>query len=171
MIESAQEALGIPATYVQMTPDLMMGDLLKNLRSSQIFSVCGLPDVEIVKAKKKDRNDPQRYVVRLAGLDIFDPVTNEVDELAGSDVPCWMLDTDYNDLCFHASQAFFPRTGAWENLRKALRAEYEESVWDHLNGTESAPFEALESTKIAVKVIDQRGNELMVVKTIGEVAP
>jgi adenine-specific DNA-methyltransferase len=55
-----------------MTPDLMMGDLLKNHRSSQIFSVCGLPDVEIVKAKKKDRNDPQRYVVRLAGLDIFD---------------------------------------------------------------------------------------------------
>jgi adenine-specific DNA-methyltransferase len=44
-------------------------------------------------------------------------------------------------------------------------------VWDHLNGTESAPFEALESTKVAVKVIDQRGNELMVVKTIGEVAP
>jgi adenine-specific DNA-methyltransferase len=82
-----------------------------------------------------------------------------------------MLDTDYNDLCFHVSQAFFPRTGAWENLRKALRAEYEESVWDHLNGTESAPFEALESTKVAVKVIDQRGNELMVVKTIGEVAP
>jgi adenine-specific DNA-methyltransferase len=75
--------------------------------------------VEIVKAKKKDKNEPQRYVVRLAGLDIFDPVTNEVDELAGSD-----------DLCFHVSQAFFPRTGAWENLRKALRAEYEESVWD-----------------------------------------
>jgi hypothetical protein len=77
-----------------------------------------------------------------------------------------MLDTDYNDLCFHVSQAFFPRTGAWENLRKALRAEYEESVWDHLNGTESAPFEALESTKVAVKVIDQRGNELMVVKPL-----
>ena len=170
MIESAEAGLGIPATYVQMTPDLMMGDLLKNLRSSQIFSVCGLPDVEIVKAKKKDKNDPQRYVVRLQGLDIFDPVTNEVDELAGNDVPCWMLDTDYNELCFHVSQAFFPRTGAWENLRKALRADYEESVWDHLNGTESAPFEASDDTKIAVKVIDQRGNELMVVKTISEAA-
>jgi adenine-specific DNA-methyltransferase len=170
MIESAEAGLGIPATYVQMTPDLMMGDLLKNLRSSQIFSVCGLPDVEIVKAKKKDKNDPQRYIVRLQGLDIFDPVTNEVDELAGNDVPCWMLDTDYNELCFHVSQAFFPRTGAWENLRKALKADYEESVWEHLNGTESAPFEASHDTKIAVKVIDQRGNELMVVKTIGEAA-
>jgi adenine-specific DNA-methyltransferase len=79
-----------------------------------------------------------------------------------------MLDTEYNELCFHVSQAFFPRTGAWENLRKALRAGYEESVWDHLNGAESAPFEASEETKIAVKVIDSRGNELMVVKSIGE---
>lgn len=52
MVENADSALGIPATYVQMTPDLMMGDLLKNLRSSQIFSVCGLPDVEVVKVKK-----------------------------------------------------------------------------------------------------------------------
>jgi adenine-specific DNA-methyltransferase len=168
MIDSADAALGIPATYVQMTPDLMMGDLLKNLRSSQIFSVCGLPDVEIVKAKKKDKHDPQRYIVRLLGLDTFDPTTNEVDPLEGNEVPCWMLDTDYNDLCFHVSQAFFPRTGAWENLRKALKAEYEESVWEHLNGTESAPFEASEDTKVAVKVIDQRGNELMVVKTIRE---
>lgn len=168
MIESAEAALGIPATYVQMTPDLMMGDLLKNLRSSQIFSVCGLPDVEIEKVKKKDKHDPDRYVARLLGLDTFDPATGRVESLEGDDVPCWMLDTDYNDLCFHVSQAFFPRTGAWEHLRKALRAEYEESVWDHLNGAESAPFEAAADTKIAVKVIDQRGNELLVVKMIGD---
>ena len=68
----------------------------------------------------------------------------------------------------HVAQAFFPRTGAWQNLRKALRAGYEESVWDHLDGTESAPFEATADTKIAVKVIDTRGNELMVVKTIAD---
>ncbi len=169
MIESAEVGLGIPATYVQMTPDLMMGDLLKNLRSSQIFSVCGLPDVEVVKVKKKDKQETQRYVVRLLGVDVFDPTTNEVVSLEGDDVPCWLLDTEYNDLCFHVSQAFFPRTGAWESLRKALKADYEESVWDHLNGAESAPFEASEDTKVAVKVIDARGNELMVVKTIGEV--
>jgi adenine-specific DNA-methyltransferase len=168
MVESAEAGLGIPATYVQMTPDLMMGDLLKNLRSSQIFSVCGLPDVEIAKVKKKDKTDPDRYAVRLLGLDTFDPATNEVVSIEGNDVPCWLLDTDYNDLCFHVSQAFFPRTGAWENLRKALRADYEESVWDHLNGGESAPFEAGRDTKIAVKVIDARGNELMVVKKISE---
>ena len=168
MIKSAEVGLGIAATYVQMTPDLMMGDLLKNLRSSQIFSVCGLPDIEVAKVPKKDRTDPERYVVRLLGIDVFDPTTNEVDSVEGNDVPCWLLDTEYNDLCFHVSQAFFPRTGAWENLRKALRADYEESVWDHLNGAESAPFEATADTKIAVKVIDARGNELMVVKAVGE---
>ena len=172
MIESAEAGLGIAATYVQMTPDLMMGDLLKNLRSSQIFSVCGLPDVEIVKVAKQDKHGAQRYVVRLLGVDVFDPTSNEVASVEGDDVPCWLLDTEYNDLCFHVSQAFFPRTGAWENLRKALRADYEESVWDHLNGAESAPFEADDDTKIAVKVIDARGNELMVVKSIeGAIAP
>jgi adenine-specific DNA-methyltransferase len=169
MIENSEQMFDLPATYVQMTPDIMMGDLLKNLRSSQIFSVCGLPDIEAEKVKKKDKTDPERYVVRLLGLDTFNPIDNTVDSLEGDDVPCWLLDAEYNDLCFHVSQAFFPRTGAWENLRKALRADYEESVWEHLNGAESAPFEATKETKIAVKVIDHRGNELMVVKTIGEV--
>jgi adenine-specific DNA-methyltransferase len=67
------------------------------------------------------------------------------------------------------SQAFFPRTGAWENLKKALKGEYEETVWDHLSGTISAPFEAGEQRQIAVKVIDDRGNELMVVQGLSQV--
>jgi adenine-specific DNA-methyltransferase len=75
---------------------------------------------------------------------------------------------DYNDLCFHVCQAFFPRTGAWENLRKALKGRYEESVWEHLSGATSAPFEAGERGQIAVKVIDDRGNELLVVKKLAE---
>ena len=167
-IEQSDAAFGIPATYVEATHDLMMGDLLKNLRSSQIFSVHGLPEIDVVREKKRDKSDPDRFVVRLLGVDTFDPVNMEVTSLDGNDVPAWLLDTDYNDLCFHVSQAFFPRTGAWENLRKALRSDYEDSVWEHLNGAESAPFEAEVDRKIAVKVIDPRGNELMVVKTIRE---
>ena len=66
------------------------------------------------------------------------------------DVPGWFLGIDYNDLCFHVSQAFFPRTSAWDNHKKG---EYEESVWDHLSGTTSAPFQAREHKQIAVKVI------------------
>ena len=83
-------------------------------------------------------------------------------------VPAWLVDTDYNGLCFHVSQAFFPRTSAWDNLKRALRADFAESVWDHLAGTTSAPFEAGEHGQVAVKVIDDRGNELLVVKALNE---
>jgi len=160
LVEKCAEVMGVPATYVQATPDLMMGDLLKNMRSSQIFSVCGQPEVKVTRNKEK------QYQVELLGLDVFDPITMEVDHKSGDDVPAWFLDTNYNDLCFHVSQAFFPKTGAWDNLKKALKSEYEESVWDHLAGTTSAPFEAGEYKQIAVKVIDHRGNELLVVKKL-----
>lgn len=62
------------------------------------------------------------------------------------------------------SQAFFPRTGAWNDLRKALKGDYDDSVWDHLAGTMSTPFEVGEHGQVAVKVIDDRGNELIVVR-------
>jgi adenine-specific DNA-methyltransferase len=168
LIEKCTEVVGVPATYVQATPDLMMGDLLKNMRSSQIFSVCGLPEVEVRKVKQKSKTNGQLHEVELLGLDVFDPVSMETKHRTGDDVPAWFLDTDYNGLCFHVSQAFFPRTGAWESLKKALKAEYEESVWEHLAGAVSAPFEGGEHKQIAVKVIDDRGNELLVVKPLSE---
>lgn len=164
LVEKCSEVVGIPATYVEAARDLMMGDLLKNLRSSQVFSVCGLPDVEIMKA------DQGKFQVKLRGVDVFDPITMRSDSRSGEDAPAWFLDTDYNGLVFHVCQAFFPRTGAWENLKKALRADYTTEVWDHLAGTVSAPFEAGESGRIAVKVIDDRGNELLVVKDLREVS-
>ena len=176
-IENAEAVAGVPATYVQATPDLMMGDLLKNMRSSQIFSVCGLPEIKITKIPKSSPSlhpSPTggegdfEFQVELVGLDVFDPVTMEVDHHRGDDVPAWFLDTDYNGLCFHVCQAFFPRTSAWDNLKRALRATHEESVWDHLAGTVSAPFEGGEHGQISVKVIDDRGNELLVVKSLSE---
>ena len=172
LVEQCAEVVGVPATYVQATPDLMMGDLLKNMRSSQIFSVCGQPEVAVRKVKAPSpqpsptRGEGAYYQVELLGLDVFDPVTMEAVHRSGDDVPAWFLDIDYNDLCFHVSQAFFPRTGAWNNLKKALKSEYEESVWDHLSGRTSAPFQAGEHKQIAVKVIDDRGNELLVVKKL-----
>ena len=160
LIERSAEMGLPPATYVQATPDLMMGDLLKNMRSSQIFSVCGLPDVELRRLRDK------RYEVKLAKLNLFDPATMAAKHMDADDVPAWFLDTDYNSLCFHVSQAFFPRTGAWDDLRRALRGEYDDTVWDHLAGTVSAPFEAGEHGQVAVKVVDDRGNELLVVKNL-----
>ena len=139
------------------------------MRSSQIFSVCGLPEVAVRKLKGENSADLQQYELELLGLDVFDPINMEAQHRNGNDVPAWFLDTDYNNLCFHVSQAFFPRTSAWDNLKKALKAEYEERVWNHLGGTVSAPFEAGEQKQIAVKVIDDRGNELLVVKPLSEV--
>ncbi len=112
-----------------------------------------------------------KYEVELAGLDVFDPIEMHAHHESGDNVPAWLLDTDYNGLCFHVSQAFFPRTSAWDNLKKALRGTYDEAVWDHLAGTISAPFEAGEHGQIAVKVIDDRGNELMVVKPLSDSSP
>jgi adenine-specific DNA-methyltransferase len=174
LIEDCEAAMGIAATYIQATPDLMMGDLLKNMRSSQIFSVCGLPEIRVsrqeakaAKDAKKDSNG-QMYQVELVGLDVFDPATMETLHRGGNDVPAWFLDTDYNGLVFHVSQAFFPRTSAWDDLKRTLKTEFEESVWEHLAGTTSAAFEAGENAQVAVKVIDDRGNELLVVKSLKE---
>ena len=111
---------------------------------------------------------PPSYQVELLGLDVFDPSTMQPGHLKGDDVPAWLLDTDYNGLVFHGNQVFFPRTGAWEHLKKALKGTHDESVWDHLAGTVSAPFEGGEHRRVAVKVIDDRGNELMVVKPLAE---
>jgi adenine-specific DNA-methyltransferase len=109
LIEECEAVVGIPATYVQATPDLLMGDLLKSMRSSQIFSVCGLPEVRIKKASRENGGS-DHYSVELLGLDVFDPVRMETGHRRGDDVPAWFLDMDYNRLCFHVSQAFFPRT-------------------------------------------------------------
>jgi adenine-specific DNA-methyltransferase len=154
MVERSHEIAGVPATWVQVTMDVTMGDLLKNMRSSQIFSVCGLPDVKLRKLK-----DGQ-YQVELLGLDVFDPATQKPLHMEGEDVPAWFLDTDYNGMCFHVCQAFFPRTNAWDSLKRELKGEYDDSVWEHLAGATSAPFAPGEHKTIAVKVIDDRGNEL-----------
>jgi adenine-specific DNA-methyltransferase len=159
-VEHCHETMDIRATYIQATPDLLMGDLLKNMRSSQIFSVCGLPEIEITNNKES------KYQVELLGLDVFDPVTMDVDHQQGNNVPAWFLDTNYNGLCFYVRQAFFPRTSAWDSIKKALKGNYEDSVWEHLAGTTSAPFEAGEHKQVAVKVIDDRGNELLVVREL-----
>jgi len=168
LVEKVEQQVGIPATYVQATPDLVMGDLLKTMRSSQLFSVSGLPDIAIRKVDPEETGGPQRYEVELLGLDTFDPTTFEAEHRGGEDVPAWLLDTAWNGLSFHVSQAFFPRTSAWDNLRKALKGEFEDTVWDHLGGTVSAPFTAADTREIAVKVIDDRGNELLVVRSLDE---
>lgn len=155
--------LKLPTTYVAVTPDVVMSDLLKTSKSSEIFSITGLPDVQL-EAAGQDRDGTVLYRAVIKGLDIFRPDTMETEEVRAENLPCWMLDTNYNGMAFFASQVFFPKTSAWDNLQKSLRGQFADSVWEHLAGTASEPFALGDKKRIAVKVIDERGNELMVVK-------
>lgn len=160
--------LKLPTTYVAVTPDVVMSDLLKTSRSSEIFSITGLPDVQLEAAgKNKDGTELYRAVIK--GLDIFRPDTMETEEVKAENLPCWMLDTNYNGMAFFATQVFFPKTSAWDNLQKSLKGQFADSVWEHLAGTSSEPFALGDKNRIAVKVIDERGNELMVVKSLEDI--
>jgi adenine-specific DNA-methyltransferase len=77
-----------------------------------------------------------------------------------------MLDSDYDGYSFFATQVFFPKASAWDNLQKSLKAQFSPTVWEHLAGLESEPFELGARRRVAVKVIDERGNELMVVREV-----
>ena len=139
----ARTCLGLPATFVAATMDLQMGDLLKTQRSSQIFSVCGAARCGRDRAAAApDGDGTPRWQVKLRGLDVFDPVTMQPHHPQRHDVPCWMLDTAYNGMVFHADQVFFPKTARGTGLRRALKGTHDEAVWAHLAGDTSAPFAA-----------------------------
>lgn len=167
MVEDATK-LRVQSAYVAVTPDVAMSDLLKTSRASQIFSVTGLPDARVRRAKKKGPEGQPLYEVELKGLDLFDPQSAETESLGGESVPCWMLDTDHDGMSFYATQVFFPKTSAWDNLQRSMKATFDESVWSHLAGTVSEPFALGDRRRVAVKVIDERGNELLRVLEVTE---
>jgi adenine-specific DNA-methyltransferase len=166
-IMAGEHALGLPASPVEMTHDVLMGDLLKTQRNSQIFAITGSPEIEVKRLSETAEDGTPRWQVRLLGLDTFDPTSIKPHHLNGDNVPMWMLDTGWNGMAFSADQVFFPRTKAWDSLRKVLKATHEDSVWRHLSGDLSAPFAAPEGTDIAVKVLDDRGNELLKTHRLG----
>jgi adenine-specific DNA-methyltransferase len=158
------EKMKIPTAYIAVTPDVVMSDLLKTSKNSEIFSITGLPDIRLEKAGKRD-DGTSLYRVVLRGLDIFLPHLMDTDHIDAENLPCWMLDTNHNGMAFYASQVFFPKTSAWDNLQKSLKGQFEDSVWSHLAGTVSEPFALGDKKHIAVKVIDERGNELMATRS------
>jgi adenine-specific DNA-methyltransferase len=102
------------------------------------------------------------YRVELRGVDIYDPLTGEVQSMQGKDVAAWFLDTDYDGKTFHICQAFFPGDpDAWEKLQRALKAQIPPEVFEQMRSTVSFPFKPGEHRRIAVKVIDFRGNEVV----------
>jgi adenine-specific DNA-methyltransferase len=154
-----------------MNPDLAMGDeLLKKTGAGNLFMVFGEPDVEIKRSDDRSgdfsrsdkENDLSRYYVILKGLDVYDPTTGEIRSNSTDDIACWFLDTDYNGESFIVRHAYF--TGAdepYEKLKRALRAEIDESAWSMLYTNTSIPFDKPSKGKVAVKVINHYGDEVL----------
>jgi len=141
----------------KMNPDLAMGDeLLKKTGAGNLFMVFGEPDVEIKKQK-----DGQ-IVAEIKGLDVYDPTTGQIRSASTDDIACWFIDTDYNGESFFVRHAYF--TGVdepYDKLKRALRADIDEAAWSSLYSTVSRPFPKPESGKIAVKVINHYGDEVL----------
>ncbi|MEL7625587.1 MAG: site-specific DNA-methyltransferase [Anaerolineaceae bacterium] len=139
----------------RINPDLMMGDLLKKTKAANLFTAYGEPDIDLMRKDGK-------LVVRLKGVDIFDPTTGEIRSSKPDEIACWFIDDDYNGESFFVRQAYF--TGwdePYEKLRRALRAEVDEGAWESLYREESVPFEPPKDGKIAVKVINDYGDEVL----------
>ena len=141
----------------KMNPDLAMGDeLLKKTGAGNLFMVFGEPDVEITKHKNG------QIVAEIKGVDVYDPTTGQIRSSSTDDIACWFIDIDYNGESFFVRHAYF--TGAeepYEKLRRALRAEIDEAAWNSLYSTTSRPFAKPESGKIAIKVINHYGDEVL----------
>ena len=148
-----------PVSLLLANPDLLLGDLLKNTKSSQTFKLYSAPDLTLEK-------EGSVYMVTLNGVDTFDAASGEQTSLGRTGIKAWLLDTDYDSQVFSATQAFFPDSDGWSNLRKALRNSVDSEVLEELAGWTSMPFEKGESGKIAVRVITQDGNSAEVIKTL-----
>jgi adenine-specific DNA-methyltransferase len=141
----------------RMNPDLSMGDeLLKKTGSGNLFMVFGEPDIEV-----RTGADGQ-LTVEIRGLDTYDPTTGAVRSSSVADIASWFLDTSYDGESFFVRHAYF--IGAddpYERLRKALKADISPEAWDSINSTISRPFPRPTTGRVAVKVINHYGDEVM----------
>jgi len=140
----------------RMNPDLAMGELLKKTGSGNLFMVFGEPDVDVKKAKDG------KLTVEIRGLDVYDPTTGDIRSSSTDDIACWFIDTNYSGESFFVRHAYF--TGAdepYDKLKRALRAHVDEAAWSALYATRSRPFDKPKTGKIAVKVINHYGDEVL----------
>jgi adenine-specific DNA-methyltransferase len=155
--EEAKQFGTLAVLLSRMNPDLSLGDsLLKKTGAGNLFMVFGEPDILI------KRNKDGMLVVDIKGLDIYDPTTGEIRSHSTDQIACWFLDTEYNEESFFVRHAYF--CGAdepYEKLKRALKAEIDESAWQALYSTKSRPFPPPEKGKVAVKVINHYGDEVL----------
>lgn len=151
----------------QMNTDLMTEDLKKKRSSDQSFWLIGQPDIELIR----DKRSKIKYKVKINGFDYYDVKKGTVESGSTSRIAMWMLDTDYDGMCIAPKQVFFPMGGnkdGWNKLAKTLKAEIDQELIEKYAGTESLWFNAEINTRIAVKIIDDRGIESLKVIRIGD---
>jgi len=151
----------IPVLKARMNADLHMADDLKKTDKANLFVVFGEPDIAVLPA------DRGRIKVKVNGVDVFDPTTGEVRSDGPEGIACWFIDTDYNEESFFVRHAYFLGTSdPYKSLRTTLKAEINEEVWATLQSDTSRAFEKPKSGRIAVKVINHLGDEVMKVLRI-----
>jgi adenine-specific DNA-methyltransferase len=159
---AAERQLGrVPVLLVRMNADLVMGEELKKTGAGNLFTVFGEPDIELSEVEGGE------WVVTVHGVDVYDPTTGEVRSDSTDKIALWMIDTDYNEESFFVRHCYF--TGGqdpYARLKVALKAEVDEDAWESLYRTRSRPFPRPETNKIAVKVINDYGDEVMKVFTL-----
>ena len=153
---AAERKLGrVPVLLVRMNADLVMGEELKKTGAGNLFTVFGEPDVALTESDGK-------LTVEIRGVDVYDPTTGEIRSNATDQIALWMIDTDYNGESFFVRHCYF--TGSndpYKRLKTALKADIDEETWDSLYQTTSRSFAKPETGRIAVKVINDYGDEVM----------
>ncbi len=146
----------IPILKARMNADLHMADDLKNTGKGNLFVIFGEPDIDILDA------DNGQIQVKINGVDVFHPNTGEVRSDGAEGIACWFIDTDYNEESFFVRHAYFlGANDPYKALKTTLKAEINKEAWDTLRSDTSRPFDKPESGRIAVKVINHLGDEVM----------
>jgi adenine-specific DNA-methyltransferase len=151
----------IPVLKARMNADLHMADELKSTGKGNLFVIFGEPDIDILPADGEGAADGQ-IQVRINGVDVFHPNTGEVRSDGPGGIACWFIDTDYNEESFFVRHAYFlGANDPYKSLKTTLKAEIDEEAWATLNSDTSRPFDKPPSGRIAVKVINHLGDEVM----------
>ena len=152
----------VPVLKARMNADLHMAGDLKNTGKGNLFVIFGEPDIDILDASGDDDAGPGQVKVKVNGVDVFHPNTGKVQSDGPDGIACWFIDTDYNQESFFVRHAYFlGQNDPYKALKTTLKAEINEEAWETLHSDTSRPFDKPESGRIAVKVINHLGDEVM----------
>ena len=150
----------IPVLKARMNADLHMADDLKNTGKGNLFVIFGEPDIDVLDAGED--GEPGQVRVKVNGVDVFHPNTGEVRSDGAEGIACWFIDTDYNEESFFVRHAYFlGANDPYMALKTTLKAEINQEAWETLHSDTSRPFDKPKSGRIAVKVINHLGDEVM----------